>query len=403
MKKQVIISILLLGILAIGCKKEVTPTYTLTIPLTFPTGFNLAAVPDGTEVKLINSLTGRETILVTAGGTGSVTSILTEGTYDGSCSFTVKVGTDEYIFNGVLSKVLLSKDASVAMPLVLVKNTGGFIIKEIYFAGSKTTDAKTYYSDQFHEIYNNSNETLYADGLCIAFLEQTPSAPNVWKNADGSDMTSLPTTFQQWIIPGTGKEHPVLPGKSIVIAQDGIDHKTDPNGNTLSPVNLAKADWESYVAASGKDTDSPGVPNMTLMYTTSTSMVDWLHSVFGYAEIIFRLPVPWEQFVANPANFKTKPGSTSTTQYLMIPTSYVIDAVEIVYPDETKRNKRLPVTLDAGYTWIDGGTYCSKSIRRKAKLIVDGRVIYRDTNNSSNDFLHDLVPTPWVNPTVAEN
>lgn len=403
MKKQVIISILFLVILAFSCKKNVTPTYTLTVPLTFPSGFTLAGVPDGTEVKLINSLTGRETILITTGGTGIVSSVLTEGSYDGSCSFTVKVGTDEYVFNGVLTKVLLSKDTSSPMTLTLAKNTGGFIIKEIYFAGSKTSDAKSYYSDQFHEIYNNSNETLYADGLCIAFLEQTPSAPNVWVNADGSAMTSLPTTFQQWIIPGTGKEHPVLPGKSIVIAQDGIDHKTDPNGNSLSPVNLAKADWESYVAASGKDTDSPGVPNMTLMYTTSTSMVDWLHSVFGYAEIIFRLPVPWEQFVANPANFKTKPGSTSATQYLMIPVSYVIDGVEIVYPDEAKRNKRLPASIDAGYTWIDGGTYCSKSIRRKAKLVVDGRVIYKDTNNSNNDFLHDLVPTPWVNPTTVEN
>lgn len=403
MKKHVLLSILLLGILAISCKKEITPTYTLTVPLTFPTGFSLSGVPDGTQVKFTNTLTGRETVLVTAGGTGIVSSLLTEGSYDANCSFTIKVGTDEYVFNGILAKVLLSKDSNIAMPLVLAKNTGGFVLKEIYFAGSKTPDAKTYYSDQFHEIYNNSNDTLYADGLCIGFLEQTPSAPNVWVNADGSAMTSLPTTFQQWIIPGTGKEHPVLPGKSIVIAQDGIDHQTDPNGNPLSPVNLAKADWESYVAASGKDTDSPGVPNMTLMYTTSVSMVDWLHSVFGYAEIIYRLPIAWEQFVANPANFKTKPGSTSTTQYMMVPVSYVIDGVEIVYPDETKRNKRLPTTIDAGYTWIDGGTYCSLSVRRKAKLIVNNRVIYKDTNNSSNDFLHDLVPTPWVNPKAVEN
>lgn len=403
MKKPAILAILLVGILAFNCKKDVTPTYTMTVSLTLPSGFNQGTIPDGTTVKLTETQTGRETILLTTGGNGTVSSILTEGNYNGNTSFTIKVGSDEYIFNGVVSNVILNKETSLSIPLVLAKNTGGFIIKEIYFTGSKTPDAKSYYSDQFHEIYNNSNDTLYADGLCIAFLEQTPSAPNVWVNTDGSALSSLPTTFQQWIIPGSGKEHPVLPGKSIVIAQDGIDHKTDPNGNSLSPVNLANAEWESYVAASGKDTDSPGVPNMTLMYTTSVSMVDWLHSVFGYAEIIFRLPVPWEQFVANPANFKTKPGSTSTTQYMMIPVSYVIDAVEVVYPDEAKRNKRLPATLDAGYTWIDGGTYCSKSIRRKAKMVVNGRVIYKDTNNSTNDFLHDLVPTPWVNPTSAEN
>lgn len=403
MKKLVIISILFLGVIAFSCKKDVTPSYTLTVPLTFPSGFNLASVPDGTEVKLISTTTGRETIVLTTGGTGIITTVLTEGTYNGSCTFTVKIGTDEYVFNGVMSNFLLSKDSNTPMQLVLSKNTGGFIFKEIYFAGSKTADAKSYYSDQFHEIYNNSNETLYADGLCIAILEQTANNPNVWVNTDGTVMDKLPTTFHVWIIPGTGKEHPVLPGKSIVIAQDGIDHMTDPNGNPLSPVNMGKADWETYVAAAGKDTDTPGVPNLTLMYTTSTSMVDWLHSVFGSAVILFRLPGAWEQFVADPANFMTKPGSTSTTKFLMIPKSYVIDAVEIVNADETKRYKRLPVVLDAGYTYLDGGTYCSKSIRRKAKLIVEGRVIYKDTNNSTADFLHDLVPTPWVNPTAVEN
>ena len=302
-----------------------------------------------------------------------------------------------------MSGLLLSKDEKVPMNLVLSKNTGGFVFKEIFFAGSKNADLKTYYADQFHEIYNNSNETLYADGLCIGLLEQTSTNPNVWVNTDGTVMDKLPLTFQVWIIPGTGKEHPVLPGKSIIIAQDGIDHKTDPNGNPLSPVNLGKADWESYVAASGKDLDAPAVPNMTLIYTTSVSMTDWLHSVFGAAVVIFRLPVAWETFVADVNNFKTKPGSTSTTQFLMVDKSYVIDALEIVSPEVVKRNKRLPIVLDAGYTYIEGGTYCSKSVRRKARLIIDGRVIYKDTNNSTEDFLHDLVPTPWVNPTAVEN
>ncbi len=402
MKKLVIISILLLGFFAISCRKNVTPTYTMTISLTFPAGFNLAGVPDGTEVKLIESQTGRETILLTTGGTGTVSSVLAEGTYNGSTTVTVKVGTDEYVFNGVLSNVLLNKEKIVPMTLVLSKNTGGFIFKEIYYSGSRTPDAKPYYADQFHEIYNNSNETLYADGLCIAVLDQSSTNPNIWVNADGTIMDKLPCTYQVWIIPGTGKEHPVLPGKSLVIAQDGIDHKTDPNGNPLSPVNLGNADWESYVAAPGKDTDSPGVPNLQLIFSNNTA-ADWTPSVLGSAVILFRFPGAWEQFVADPANFKTRPGTTYTTQYLMIPKSYVIDAVEEVQADETKRNKRLPIELDAGYTYLDGGTYCSKSIRRKAKLIVDGRVIYKDTNNSSADFLHDLVPTPGVNPIVVEN
>lgn len=86
----------------------------------------------------------------------------------------------------------------------------------------------------------------------------------------------------------------------------------------------------------------------------------------------------------------------------MIPKGYVIEAVEVVQVDPTKRYKRLPTELDAGYTYLDEGSLSSKSIRRKVKLIVDGRVIYKDTNNSTADFLHDLAPTPWMNPANVE-
>jgi len=402
MRNLLIFTALLLGLLGGGCRKEVTPLHTLTISLVLPKGFDLSSIPDGTEVKLISGTTGRETTVLTTEGTGVISTDQPQGIYDGSASFSVKSGNDEYLFNGLFSNLLLDSKKDVQLQLSLSKNSGGFLFKEIYFAGSKTPDGKTYSSDQFHEIYNNTNDTLYADGLCIAILEPTATKPNVWVNTDGSNLDKLPTTYQQWIIPGTGKEHPVLPGKSIVIAQDGIDHQKDPNGNPLSPVNLAKADWETYAASSGKDTDSPGVPNLVMMYTTSSAMTDWMASIDGSAVILFRLPVPWTQFVADPANFMTKPGVTSTTKYLMIPKGYVIEAVEVVQVDPTKRYKRLPTELDAGYTYLDEGSLSSKSIRRKVKLIVDGRVIYKDTNNSTADFLHDLAPTPWMNPANVE-
>jgi hypothetical protein len=402
MKKILTLTLItLFGLLVYNCKKDVTPSYTLNIALELPNGFTLATVPAGVEIKVLNTQTGRETILTTT-ETG-VSSVLVEGYYNFSTNFEIKVGNDTYTFNGVLTNYFLNQESTATIKLVLAANNGGFVIKEVYFAGSKTPDNKSYYDDQFHEIYNNSSDTLYADGLCIGVLQQTSSSPNVWVKTDGTFMDQLPLTFHVWMIPGSGKEHPVYPGKSIVIAQDGINHKSDPNGNPNSPVNLGNADWESYVEISGKDIDSPTVPNMTMMYTTSTSMFDWIHSVFGAAVVIFRLPVAWQTYVANPDNLKTQPGSTSTTKYFMVDKSYVIDAVEIVRVEADKRYKRLPDVLDAGYTYLDGGTYCAKSVRRKAKLIVDGRVIYKDTNNSTADFLHDVTPTPGVNPTSAEN
>ena len=402
MKKLIIFTVVaLLGLTLHNCKPDVTPSYNLNIALVLPDGFTLASVPADVEIKVLNTQTSRETIIKTM-ASGTASSLLVEGTYNVTTSFEITVDGEKFTFNGVLSNYLLSQESTANVNLVLADNTGGFVLKEVYFSGSKTPDNKSYYDDQFHEIYNNSNDTLFADGLCIGVLQQTSTNPNVWVNTDGTFMDKLPITFHVWIIPGTGKQHPVYPGKSIVIAQDGINHKSDPNGNPLSPVNLGNADWEAYAEVSGKDLDAPAVPNLTMMYTTSTVMTDWLHSVFGAAVIIFRLPEAWQTYVANTNNFMTTPGSTSSTKYFMVDKKYVIDAVEIVRVESDKRYKRLHTVLDAGYTYLDAGTYCSKSIRRKAKLIVGGRVIYKDTNNSTEDFLHDLTPTPGVNPTAVE-
>ena len=405
MKKFTFLALtLVFGLLMTNCKKDVTPSYNMTLTLAFPQGFTGAPMPAGVEIKVTGDQSGRE-FTAMSDASGKAIILLPEGSYNMRCNFTVSSGGNDYIFNGILSNYMLTKESTVQMDLVLAKNTGGFVLKEVFFAGSKTLDAKTYYSDQFHEIYNNSNDTLFADGLCIGVLQQTGTAPNIWLKTDGSIMDELPITFQVWMVPGTGKQNPVYPGKSIVIAQDGINHKTDPNGNPGSPVDLSKANWETYMEVSGKDTDVPAVPNLTMMYTTITTVFDWIHSVNGAAVVIFRLPtvLDWQSYVNNTANLKTAPGSTSATKYFMIDKKYVIDGIEIVQVDETKRYKRLPTTIDAGYTYLDAGSYSSVSIRRKASMIVGGRVIYKDTNNSTVDFLHDLAPTPGTHPTNVEN
>jgi hypothetical protein len=403
MKKTLIVTLtvlLCLGVL--NCNEEtVTPSYVLTLELVLPTGFTAGSIPDNVAIIATNTETGRESSEM-ADASGVATFELVEGTYSFSTSFSVIDGDDEYTFNGLLSDYSHMKEATTSLELVMANNTGGFIFKEIYFSGCRTPEAKSYYADQFHEIYNNSGEVLYADGLCIGVMQPTSASPSPWTNLDGSLMDELPLTFHVWTIPGDGDDHPVQPGESIIIAQDGIAHNTDPNGNPNSPVDLSGADWEAYVEVSGKDLDAPGVPNLTMMYTTSTAMTDWLHSVFGSAVVIFRLPTDWSSYVADANNFMTKPGSTSSTEYFMINKAHVIDAVEIVRVEEDKRYKRLPLELDAGYTYQENGTYCAKSIRRKAKMIIEGRVIYKDTNNSSEDFLHDLDPTPGIHPSSIE-
>lgn len=404
MKKLLSIFVFVQVLFLFGCQDyDIQPAYTLNLSLNFPDGYTLSGFPDeGVAVKLTNTNTGRTSTAVTD-ASGKLSCTLMEGNYDVACSFAVTVDGQEYTFNGMKADYLLRSSGTLDMNLIMADNSGGFILKEVYFSGSKTPEGKTYSADQFHEIYNNTGDTLYADSLCIAVLEQSSSNPNVWLKEDGTFMDELPLTFHVWIVPGDGDDYPVLPGESIIIAQDGINHRTDPNGNPDSPVDLSNADWEAYVEISGKDLDAPGVPNLTMMYTTTSTSNDWLHSVFGAAVVIFRLPEDWHSYVDNPDHFMTKPGSTSSIKYFMLNKEHVIDAIEIVRVEESKRYKRLPSDLDAGYTYLDGGSYCGKSIRRKVRMIVDGRVIYKDTNNSSEDFQHDLDPTPGENPSTVEN
>ncbi len=400
MKNKQLLSIALVAAL-IGfssCEREGAKLYEVQVTVEYPEGYDLT-VAEGVDVKASNINSGDEYTEATD-AQGIVTFNLPAGEYD----FTSSTETDEFYFNGTTEGVYVEPESTTfTINLIASSKSGGLIFKEIYYAGSLTEASTSYYADQFHEIYNNSDDTLYMDGLCIGVLEPSGSTASAWVDGDGNLLDVLPVTYHALMFPGTGEDYPIYPRTSVVLAQDAIDHQTDPNGNPNSPVNLGNAQFETYIEAPGKDTDAAGADNLIVMYTTSASMYDWMHSVFGSAVIIFRLPtgLDYQTFVADNSNFMTKPGSTSTTKYFMVNKDWVLDAVECINPDVNKQNKRLPVSLDAGKVSCVS-TYCSKSIRRKVERILDGKVYYKDTNNSTNDFLVDCTPTPFVHPTTVD-
>ena len=354
--------------------------------------------PDNIDVVLTNRVTGRK-FSVKTNNSGLATFTVEGGIYNISSTYNMSADS---VFNGSVEDVVVAEienQGLVTMDMIFGK-LSPLVFKEIYFSGSRTPANKSYYADQFHEVYNNSLDVQYLDGLCIGVLQPSSSSASKWVDENGNVSPLLPINFMAWRIPGEGTDYPLQPGESIVIAQDGINHMEDPSGNPNSPVDMSNADWETYFDLSGKDTDSPSVPNLQMMWANTTRMYDWLHSTSGSAVILFRIPGSWQEFVDNPDNLMTRPGSTSSTKYLMIPKDYVIDAVECVR-SETKNYKRLPNDLDAGYIYCTG-SYSKESIRRKVKEIKNGRVIYRDTNNSSEDFVVSTIPTPWVNPTNVD-
>ncbi len=391
----------LLAILAIGmtsCKKG-AELYDVTITAYYPAGYDsekAASLP----VTIRHNISGTE-VTVTTDATGVAVVALEEGVY----KIQATQETSEFYFNGITENLAVSATGANNWEIHLEASSkkGGLVFKEIYYTGSKTEAGGSYFSDQFHEIYNNSDEVIYLDGVCLGLLEPQGSTPTVWVNEDGSIMDRLPLTFHVLMFPGNGQTYPLEPRTSVVVAQDAIDHQTDPLGNPLSPVNMGKAPFETFIEAPGKDTDNPESANMIVMYSTSATMVDWLHSVSGAAVVMFRLPtgLDHESFVNDPSNFMQKPGTTSATLFFMIDKEWVIDGVECNRPEEDKRFKRLPTSVDAGMVWCSA-SYNSKSVRRKVEKILDGKVYYQDTNNSSNDFLGEQDPTPFIHPTTVD-
>ena len=72
-------------------------------------------------------------------------------------------------FNGNQESVTVNVNVTATTIELKSARIGDLVIKQIYYAGSHTTQGASF-RDQFIEIYNNSNEVIYADGLYIGQL-----------------------------------------------------------------------------------------------------------------------------------------------------------------------------------------------------------------------------------------
>ncbi len=287
------------------------------------------------------------------------------------------------------------KGGSVTLNLtVYVQNKdekGNFVIAEIFAGGSyNTATGKQYNGDQYIRIHNNSSETLYADGLVLLESKFTTSqkfdyTPNVMDQAMVVQVVAR--------VPGTGKEHPVLPGKSIILCDNAIDHT-----EALSTsANLTNADFEWYTGgtSSNPDVDNPDVPNLDMIFNYTKTI--WLLAKQGNrAYAIGRIPegISSENFIADnlydgtyiAVNGKEMP----VTNAYKFPNEWIIDAVNLSPKTAYVWNVVSPA-LDMGYSYIGEGTAAVENagkavVRRTSYTTEDGRAVLQDTNNSSVDF-----------------
>lgn len=255
------------------------------------------------------------------------------------------------------------------------------VIGKIYVAGSKDIHNKAYRAGQYIELYNQSADSVDVSGLYIGLLETDNPQAYTLENLQTDYADSVVLVKQVFRIPAD-KPHKVAPGGSVVLTNSAIDHTV----NAPMEQNLLHADYEAKDKAGGRTQNNPDVPALETVFNIFPGIANMNLTNTFQGVIIFRTTADVAQFART-----YKYGKTAGTQYLLIPKRYIIDGVDYLRRKATgvdAGEKRLPSTIDAGYTNITATAGLSGEIvyRKTSSTTASGNRILMDTNNSSNDF-----------------
>lgn len=384
---------------------------------------NNEPVADAVEVTVTDKSTSTAYTATTVGGTASFK--LVAGIYEASATYY----SESSIYNGTNSSVAVVDGGANAFTLNLAESTTSqVIIKELYFGGCMdNAGAKHYQTDRYVILYNNS--PVEADASKLAFGMGCPSnahATNPYmKDGKVSYTDYIPAWSAVWWFQGNVK---IAPYSQIVIAINGaIDH----TATYSNSVNLSAADYVFY---------DPEVFNNTANYPAPSASIQTSNYLKAYC---YGLGNAWAISNSSPAFFVFSPEATTAKDFVTntdnvesptgkqamncakIPVSWVKDGVEVFdNANLQKSNKRLLDSVDAGYIGftnksgytiyrnvdkeatealaenegklvynyaggtadVEGGSTDPSGIDAEASIANGAHIIYKDTNNSRNDF-----------------
>lgn len=374
--------------------------------------------------------------------TGLAELISTFGNYTASASFKVYGDDNTYtIYNGTASIQISAQTAGTTFKLPLsAAKTSSLIIKEIYGGGCTYTDAsqasKTYQMDKFIVLYNNSEKEIDLADVCVGAMY--PS--NNWASNKYYSDGTMTYFAEKWIPEGWafwgfktkqdgGRDsYTLAPYSQVVISlYGGIDHTT----SISTSVDLSNADYVMYDPESGFNlksyypAPSEKIPSTNYMkaykFANSTA---WATSYGTPGLFIFKMDAASATaFIADNNNLDYTNGAKLPTG--KIPESIILDASEQGYTGSLSATKpRFPSSIDAGY--VKHTPYKSHSLYRnvdlEATLAIEGnkdllvygytggtadeeygttdpsgvdaeasikkgaKIVFKDTNNSANDF-----------------
>lgn len=350
------------------------------------------------EIEILETNTG-SFIKKSVENNNNLSLSLAYGSYKITVNGTIIANTGETLtISGSANLDVNTSNSNINIPLFFKQFSQDFIIEEVFYTGVKTPEGKNYNSSRYFKLVNNTDKILYADGLIIGQSEFLTSVNNNVSPHNPNDYFAVKGMM---LLPGNGTQYPVEPGDFIVVADNAINH----NAQTSTAFNLEKADFEfpSIKNTTLAQVDNPSVPNVKVVYTSMAfdDMI-YLHSSGVEAYVIARFPAGETDasFLQNykySYSYTNAAGTTTNKSAYKIPNTWILDGF-----NNSTSDKFLHIltstSIDSGWTgvgefWNDPNRL-GKSVRRKTLGKTNtGKNIYKDTNNSAEDFIKNAEPS----------
>ena len=397
MKKYILYILILASAISCGRFMDRDPyessLCTFSVTAVYPDGYT-QYVREGVDVKVEDvNLGARYTSLTDASGVATFS--LPKGVYRVNISDVL----DSDIFNGAADKVSVNASSGLSISL-MHSRSGSIVIKEIYCGGCKRLPQEgNYVVDQYVILHNNDYRTQYLDGLCVGSLHPynaMASNPFISKDPTTGETVYpdyVPISEAVWMFGGDGDKFPLAPGEDAVVCLKGaIDHTRQfPLSVDLNVPGYFVCYNNSYFTNTSYH-PAPGTniaQDHYLEVVVKTGIANaYTISINSPAMVLYRAQgMTMREFVQTSGAVIPIPGSTSA-QVTAIPQDWVIDAVEVFSGTSSSNAKRLPPSLDAGYTTLSD-TFLGHTLFRKTDETASaaaGYEVLSDSNNSSDDF-----------------
>jgi hypothetical protein len=282
-----------------------------------------------------------------------------------------------------------SKSATVTIP---ASRRRSLIFNEVSWRVLCDIGTLCYYENGFMELYNNSDTTIYLDGITIGLAMDTfrdfQNFPCSMFESLRNDPAGIWTLYHH-MFPGTGHDHPLRSGALVTIAQDAIDHSVFYPGLP----DLRNADFEFRGPS---DVDNPVVPDMI------NRSYDSPPAAAGHG--MFNIPSGGAFFLATPVDLNSLPRQRDPRNervYWRFPANSILDVFSTVYDETVEATSRAqfgplcPQLVNNAFERETGAFFGSddktdfknSASRKVIGTTEDGRAILQSTRSSAVDFV----------------